>query len=122
MKKYRQIRYPNLVAEYTQYGPIKNSHKKNQHSDFEKKNKEPALRILDLKNRFTFKERLSIKISGLKERLKNFLNLETFETLETFKNIFFFISFVFILECKTEFPMTGEAQCLRSSLSNSTVQ
>ena len=47
---------------------------------------------------------------------------ETFETFEPFKNIFFFISFVFILECKTEFPMTGEAQCLRSSLSNSTVQ
>jgi hypothetical protein len=40
------------------------------------KNKEPALRILDLKNRFTFKERLSIKISGLKERLKIFPTLK----------------------------------------------
>ena len=38
---------------YTQYGPIKNGRKKNQHSDFEK-NKEPALRILDLKHIFTF--------------------------------------------------------------------
>ena len=38
---------------YTQYGPIKNGRIKNQGSDFEK-NKEPALRILDLKNRFTF--------------------------------------------------------------------
>ena len=42
--------------------------------------KEPALRILDLKNRFTFKERLSIEISGLKERLNFFSNFETFET------------------------------------------
>ena len=82
-----------------QYGPIKNSRIKNQHSDFGNKNKEPALRILDLKNRFTFKERLSTEISGLKERLK----------FETFENIFFFISFFLILECKTEFPMTGEA-------------
>ena len=40
-------------VSYTQYGPIKNDRIKNQHSDFEK-NKEPALRILDLKNRFTF--------------------------------------------------------------------
>ena len=44
------------------------------------KNKEPALRILDLKNRFTFKERLIIEISGLKERLNFFSNFETFET------------------------------------------
>ena len=34
---------------YTQYGPIKNGHKKNQQSDFEK-NKEPVVRILGLKN------------------------------------------------------------------------
>ena len=95
MKKYRQIRYPNLVAEYTQYGPIKNSRKKNQHSDFEKKNKEPALRILDLKNRFTFKESLSPEISGLRERLKFSLNFETFETFETIKNIFFLYFFCF---------------------------
>ena len=40
-------------GHYTQYGPIKKGRIKNQHSDFEK-NKEPALRILDLKNRFTF--------------------------------------------------------------------
>ena len=56
------------------------------------KNKEPALRILDLKNRFTFKERLSPEISGLKERLKFFSNFEIFETFETslaFKNQFF---------------------------------
>ena len=39
--------------EYTQYGPIKNGRIKNQHSDFEK-NKEPVVRILGLKNRFTF--------------------------------------------------------------------
>ena len=46
--------HPTLVGrKYTQYGPIKNGRIKNQHSDFEK-NKEPALRILDLKNRFTF--------------------------------------------------------------------
>ena len=64
---------------YTQYGPIKNGRIKNQHSDFEK-NKEPVLRILGLKNRFTFKERLSIEISGLKERLIFFSNFETFET------------------------------------------
>ena len=64
---------------YTQYGPIKNSRIKNQPSDFGK-NKEPALRILDLKNRFTFKECLSIEISGLKERLNFFSNFETFET------------------------------------------
>ena len=38
---------------YTQYGPIKNGGIKNQHSDFEK-NKEPVVRILSLKNRFTF--------------------------------------------------------------------
>ena len=37
----------------TQYGPIKNGRIKNQHSDFEK-NKEPVVRILGLKNRFTF--------------------------------------------------------------------
>ena len=43
---------------------------------FWKKNKEPALRILDLKNRFTFKERLSIEISGLKERLIFFPTLK----------------------------------------------
>ena len=42
-----------ISGHYTQYGPIKNGRIKNQHSDFEK-NKEPALRILDLKNRFTF--------------------------------------------------------------------
>ena len=55
-----------------QYGLIKkaNSHIKNQHSDFEKI-KEPVVRILDLKNLFTFKERLS-EISGFKERLKIF--------------------------------------------------
>jgi hypothetical protein len=56
------------------------------------KNKEPALRILDLKNRFTFKERLSPEISGLKERLNFFSNFEIFETFETslaFKNQFF---------------------------------
>ena len=64
---------------YTQYGPIKNSCIKNQPLDFGK-NKEPVLRILDLKNRFTFKERLSIEISGLKERLNFFSNFETFET------------------------------------------
>ena len=45
------ISYANF-HDYTQYGPIKNGRIKNQHSDFEK-NKEPALRILDLKNRFT---------------------------------------------------------------------
>ena len=38
---------------YTQYGPIKNGRIKNQHSHFEK-NKEPVVRILSLKNRFTF--------------------------------------------------------------------
>ena len=68
------------------------------------KNKEPALRILDLKNRFTFKERLSPEISGLKERLNFFSNFEIFETFETslaFKNQFFgfFISlFLFLSE------------------------
>jgi hypothetical protein len=46
------------------------------------KNKEPALRILDLKNRFTFKERLSPEISGLKERLKFFSFFEIFKTFE----------------------------------------
>ena len=46
----QQLRKNNT---YTQYGPIKNGRIKNQGSDFEK-NKEPALRILDLKNRFTF--------------------------------------------------------------------
>ena len=40
------------AKDYTQYGPIKNSRIKNQHSDFEK-NKEPVVRILGLKNRFT---------------------------------------------------------------------
>ena len=65
-----------------QYDPIKNGRIKNQHSDFEK-SKEPALRILDLKNRFTFKERLSPEISGLKERLNFFSNFEIFETFET---------------------------------------
>jgi len=44
---------PVTNSSYTQYGPIKNGRIKNQGSDFEK-NKEPALRILDLKNRFTF--------------------------------------------------------------------
>ena len=43
----------HVNTQYTQYGPIKNGRIKNQGSDFEK-NKEPALRILDLKNRFTF--------------------------------------------------------------------
>jgi hypothetical protein len=47
------------------------------------KNKEPALRILDLNNRFTFKERLIPEISGLKERLNFFSNFEMFETFET---------------------------------------
>ena len=42
-----------LYVAYTQYGPIKNGCIKNQHSDFEK-NKEPVVRILGLKNRFTF--------------------------------------------------------------------
>ena len=40
-------------VQYTQCGPIKNGCVKNQHSDFEK-NKEPVVRILGLKNRFTF--------------------------------------------------------------------
>ena len=40
-------------GKYTQYGPIKNDRIKNQNSDFEK-NKEPVVRILGLKNRFTF--------------------------------------------------------------------
>ena len=42
-----------VPIHYTQYVLIKNGRIKNQHSDFEK-NKEPALSILDLKNRFTF--------------------------------------------------------------------
>ena len=46
------ISYANF-HDYTQYGPIKNGRIKNQHSDFEK-NKEPVVRILVLKNRFTF--------------------------------------------------------------------
>ena len=71
-----------LKIVYTQYGPIKNSGIKNQPSDFGK-SKEPALRILDLKNRFTFKEHLSPEISGLKEWLKFFSNFEIFETFET---------------------------------------
>ena len=41
------------VFKYTQYGPIKNGRIKNQHSDFEK-NKEPVVRILGLRNIFTF--------------------------------------------------------------------
>ena len=41
------------TLDYTQYGPIKNSRIKNQPQILEK-NKEPALRILDLKNRFSF--------------------------------------------------------------------
>ena len=40
-------------VQYTQCGPIKNGCVKNQHSDFEK-NKEPVVRILGLKNRFSF--------------------------------------------------------------------
>ena len=43
---------------YTQYGPIKN-----QHSDLKKK--EPVVRILGLKNRFTFYKGLVSEISGL---------------------------------------------------------
>ena len=47
------LQIADVAEAYTQYGPIKNGRIKNQHSDFEK-NKEPALRILDLKNRLTF--------------------------------------------------------------------
>ena len=64
-------------GEYTQYGPIKNGPIKNQHSDFEK-NKEPVVRILGLKNRFAFQERLSSGISGLKEWLKIFSGKKEF--------------------------------------------
>ena len=42
------VAFPIIKFGYTQYGPIKNGRIKNQHSDFEK-NKEPALRILDLR-------------------------------------------------------------------------
>ena len=51
------------------------------------KNKEPGLRILDLKNRFTFKERLSPEISGLKERLKFFSNFEIFWNVWNFPRL-----------------------------------
>ena len=52
-------------TRYTQYGPIKNEHIKNQHSDFEK-NKEPVVRILGLKKRFTFKNDSVVKFLDLK--------------------------------------------------------
>ena len=43
----------SALSFYMQYDPIKNGRIKNQNSDY-KKNKEPGVRILGLKNRFTF--------------------------------------------------------------------